>query len=88
MDDYQRKFYAQEKIRPFDEKKARWWYPYRGSEKVKEKEKDPSQSETGNRNANEAFNEILNKIVCLPIMKYEAVKDLTDWNKKKIQEEI
>ena len=40
MDDYQRKFYAQEKIRPFDEKKARWWYPYRGSEELKVKEEE------------------------------------------------
>ena len=56
--------------------------------KIKVKEEDCSERETGIKNANEASNEIPNKMLYLPIIKYEPVTDLTDSNKKKIEEEI
>ena len=44
--------------------------------------------EAGNKNANEASNEIPNKVLLLPIMEYKVVTDLTDFNKKQIEEEV
>ena len=56
------------------------------SEEAEVKEEDPIQREGGNKNANEASNEVPNKY--LPIMKYETLTDLTNSSKKKIEKEL